>query len=206
MKNKPQVRKIYSFVVDGECEIWYLQMMRKNENLLNINVKPEFPQKKKLSDQFKMVIELAEESEKVFWIIDFDSIKKETIETKKGNRTPLQQFKEQYPQAPKNAIIVINNPCLEFWFLLHYKKTSKYFTTYTKLEKELKKYLSDYHKTEKYFKNARQDIYQRLKPLLQQAIKRAKAIGEFNFDNTQQGISEMFNIYDEFGITEKDKK
>ncbi len=78
--------------------------------------------------------------------------------------------------------------------------------TYTKLEKELKKYLSDYHKTEKYFKNARQDIYQRLKPLLQQAIKRAKAIGEFNFDNTQQGISEMFNIYDEFGITEKDKK
>ena len=83
MRNKPQARKIYSFVVDGECEIWYLQMMRKNEKLLNIHVKPELPQKKKLADQFKMAAELAEESEKVFWIIDFDSIKKETQETKR---------------------------------------------------------------------------------------------------------------------------
>lgn len=52
--------------------------------MLNINVKPEFPQKKKLSDQFKMVIELAEESEKVFWIIDFDSIKKRQLKRRKG--------------------------------------------------------------------------------------------------------------------------
>lgn len=202
MRNKPQARKIFSFVVDGECEIWYLQMMRKNENLPNINVKPELPQKKTLYDQFKMVIDLAKESEKVFWIIDFDTIKKETQETKKGNKTPLQQLKEYYTQTPDNVIIVINNPCLEFWFLLHYKATSKYFATYTSLEKELRKHLSDYQKTQRYFKNARQDIYQRLKPLLEKAIKHAKLIDKFNFDNTQKGISEMFKIFDEFGIKE----
>ncbi|MGC3979399.1 MAG: RloB domain-containing protein [Paludibacteraceae bacterium] len=96
----------------------------------------------------------------------------------------------------------MNNPCLEFWFLLHNKETSKYFATYTDLEKELKKHLSDYQKTEKYFKNPRQDIYQRLKPLSGKAIKNATLIGKFNFDNMQKGISEMFKIFDEFQLTE----
>ena len=197
MKNKPQARKIFSFVVDGECEIWYLQMLRKNENLLNINVKPELPQKKKLSDQFKIVKELAEESEKVFWIIDFDNINKETQEAKKGEKTALQQFKEYYNQVSVNVIIIINNPCLEFWFLLHYKQTSRYFATYADLEKELKQNLSDYQKTEKYFKNSRQDIYQRLQPLLKTAIANSKS-SSFGFDDTHKGLSEMSKIFDEF--------
>lgn len=203
MRNKPQVRKIFSFVVDGECEIWYLQMLRKNENLLNINIRPELPQKKKLSDQFKMVTELAEESEKVFWIVDFDSINKETQESKKGYKTTLQQFKEYCNQASGNVIVVLNNPCLEFWFLLHYKQTKKYFSTYTELEKELKKYLFDYQKKEKYFKNSRQDIYKRLQSLLETAITNAKQAGNFNFDNTHKGISEMHRIFEEIRKTEQ---
>lgn len=201
MKNKPQARKIFSFVVDGECEIWYLQMMRKNENLVNINVKPELPQKKKLSDQFKMVTELAEESEKVFWIIDFDNINKETQEAKKGGKTALQQFKEYYNQTPYNVIIVINNPCLEFWYLLHYKQTAKYFTSCSNVKVELRKHLLDYEKTEKYYKNSQQDIYQRLKPLLEKAINHSLMLENFDFHNTHKGLSEMHKIFEEFGLT-----
>jgi len=55
MRKQPQAREIFSFVVDGECEIWYLQMLQKNENLLKINIEPKLPQRKKMSDQFKMV-------------------------------------------------------------------------------------------------------------------------------------------------------
>ncbi len=201
MKNKPQARRIFSFVVDGKCEIWYLQMMRKNEKLLNINIRPELPQKKKLSDQFNMVTEFAEESEKVFWIIDFDNINKETREAKKGDKTALQQFKTFYNQTPDNVIIIINNPCLEFWFLLHHKQTSKYFASYADLEKELKKYLSDYQKTESYFKNSRRDIYQQLKPLLKTAIINSKS-SDFDFNNVYKGLSEMYKIFDEFETIE----
>ncbi|MDR0560824.1 MAG: hypothetical protein LBG92_11710 [Prevotellaceae bacterium] len=34
-----------------------------------------------------MLAELAEESEKIFWIIDFDNINKETQEAMKNNKT-----------------------------------------------------------------------------------------------------------------------
>jgi hypothetical protein len=150
-----------------------------------------------------MVKELAEESEKVFWIIDFDSINKEMQEAKKGDKTALQQFKEYCNQVADNVIVVVNNPCLEFWFLLHYKQTVKYFSTYAALEKELKKHLSDYQKTEKFFKNSRQDIYQRLKPLLKTAITNAKQAGNFAFDNTHKGVSEMHRIFEEIIKAEK---
>ena len=199
-KNKNNKKIIFSFVVDGECEIWYLQMMKKNEKFLNINLEPKLPQKKKLSDQYKMVTELAKESEKVFWIIDVDNINKETQETKKGEKTVLQQFKEYYSQIPANTIIILNNPCLEFWFLLHYKQTLKYFATYTGLERELKKYLVDYQKTEKYFKNSRHDIYQHLKPNLATAINNANLTGAFDFNNTHKGLSEMHKVFNELWL------
>lgn len=37
----------FAFVVDGETEIWYLYMLKRNEQPLKINIKPELPQKKK---------------------------------------------------------------------------------------------------------------------------------------------------------------
>jgi hypothetical protein len=201
MRNRPQAKKVFSFVVDGECEIWYLQMLRKNENLPTINVEPKLPQRKHLSEQFKSVQELAKESEKVFWIIDLDHINKETREAKKGEKTALQVFKEFSTQIDDNIVIIISNPCLEFWFLLHYKQTTKYFASYAELEKDLKKYLADYQKTEKYFKNARQDIYQRLKPNLETAIKNAHLTSRFDFDNTHKGFSEMYKIFEALGLT-----
>lgn len=170
-------------------------MLQKNEKLQHINIEPKLPQKKKLSDQYKKATDLAGDSDKVFWMIDFDTILKETKEAKKGEKTVLQIFKEYSHQVPDNAMIIINNPCLEYWFLLHYKQTSKYFSSYAGLEKELKKYLQDYQKTERYFENSRQDIYQRLKPKLETAIRNAKMTNEFDFENTRQGLSEMHKIF-----------
>jgi hypothetical protein len=198
---KPK-RRVFSFVVDGECELWYLQLLKQQENL-NIHLEPKLPCKKLLKDQFDLVLNLSEESEKIFWIIDFDNINKETQEAKKGEKTVLQQFKEYCNQISDNTVVIVNNPCLEFWFLLHYKQTTKYFSTFAEIEKELKKYLENYQKTEKYFKNSRQDIYQRLKPLLETAIRNAKQAGNFNFDNTHKGISEMYRIFEEIRKTEK---
>lgn len=42
-------------------------------------------------------------------------------------------------------MIIVNNPCLEFWLLLHFEATSKYFDTCEGAEKQLK----DYEKTQK---------------------------------------------------------
>ena len=196
-KNISQPRKsVFSFVVDGKCEFWYLQLLKQHETL-NINLEPKLPQKKKLNDQFELIKTLVDESEKVFWIIDFDTVLKESRETKKGNITPLREFQELHNKCMTNEkiTVIVNNPCLEFWFLVHFERTSKYFATYEQLEKSLKKYLSDYEKTEKYYKNSRQNIYQKLKPKLSSAIANTENLGEFAFDNAQTGLSEMYKIF-----------
>ena len=75
-KNKiSKPRKItFTIVVDGETEVWYFQMLKRNEPGLQVNIEPKIPQKKKLSEQYEKVIELAKDYEKVFWIIDLDKI------------------------------------------------------------------------------------------------------------------------------------
>jgi hypothetical protein len=191
-------RKVYSFVVDGECELWYLQLMKQNKTA-TINLEPKIPQKKKLDDQYKLVVELSKESEKVFWIIDFDTISKETKEAKRGSKTPLQKFRELYERNNKKnekIIIIVNNPCLEYWFLQHFEQTSKYYATYATLEEPLKKHLPYYEKSEKYYKNSRQNIYQKLNPSLPTAISNSQKLGEFTFQNTHTGVTEMYKVFE----------
>jgi len=129
-----------AFVVDGNCESWYIQMLKRNERSISVNLEPKIPQKKKLSEQYKMVLDLSLDYDNVFWIIDFDVINSETRSKKKGIKTPLQEFNEYFDQIEndyKHIKIIINNPCLEYWFLLHFESTSKYIVSLRKLPKFL---------------------------------------------------------------------
>ena len=60
--------KTFAFVVDGDTEVWYLQMLKRNERELNINIEPKLPSKKSITEQYKMASELAEFYTKVFWV------------------------------------------------------------------------------------------------------------------------------------------
>jgi len=202
-RRKPiKVRPVYAIIVEGETEYWYLQMLRRNERNLRINVKPELPQKKTLEDQFKWVKQQAKENTKVFWIIDLDVVLKETKQAKKGTETAIQKlekYKAEIDNKLDNVILIINNPCLEFWFLLHFEKTSKYFNKCKDVEKLLnsKKLLPGYEKTRNFYvKPSGNDIYSKLKPLLKVAIDNAKANKSFDFKSTNNGISQMNLFYE----------
>ena len=201
-KNKQPVKSVFSFVVDGECEYWYLQMLKNNERSLKIHLSPEIYKKKTLKEQYKKVVELANESVKVFWIIDFDVIYKETREAKIGKKTPLREFQELYNKCQNNdkIIIIVNNPCFEFWVLLHFHYTKCFYENYKSLLPKLQDYLADYEKTEKYFVRTTPDIYKRLKEQLQIAIENSKKSGEFDFKNIETGITEMHKIFSELKI------
>lgn len=193
---------IYSFVVDGKCEYWYLQTLKDNERSLKINLSPEIYKKKTLEEQYKRVVELAEESEKVFWIIDFDVIYKETQEAKTGQKTPLQKLEEFHNKCKKNdkIIVIVNNPCFEFWVLLHFCYTKRFYENCETLLPNLQKYLAGYEKTEKYFVRTNPDIYKRLKPKLQTAISNSEKLDEFDFKNIATGMSEMYKIFSTLNV------
>lgn len=199
----------FAFVVDGQTEIWYLQMFKRNEekfNNLRINIKPEIPQKKKLVDQFELVLEQANsEFDKVFWIVDLDVVLKETRESKTDD-TSLKKFlsfldelknpkRKKDEETYSKIKVIVNNPCMEYWFLLHFDPSGKSFSNCAGVLPKLKKYLKGYEKTERYFKKSDLDIYTRLKPHLGKAITNASSLGEFNQEYPEKGICEMDKLF-----------
>ncbi|MBP9134766.1 MAG: RloB domain-containing protein [Saprospiraceae bacterium] len=60
----------------------------------------------------------------------------------------FEEYRTDLTENYENVVVIVNNPCLEFWFLLHFEKTSKYFNTCSSAETQLKKYLPNYEKTQ----------------------------------------------------------
>lgn len=186
-----------ALVVEGETEMWYLQMLKKNEERthnVRINIKPEIPQNSKLEDQYNLVLDLAIENKAVFWILDFDTILKETREWTNSGKSPLVEFLEYRNKLlhnHENVKVLINNPCLEYWFLLHFVRTQKLYTNCESARKQLENKMPGYEKTQRYFKSKNNDIYARLKPALKNAIANATAFGGFDFNEPKRAMCEM---------------
>ena len=199
MRQSRKFKPKYAVVVDGETEFWYIQMLKRN-GLINVDLNPQIPQRKKLPEQYSTAINLSKDYDKVYWIIDFDVINKETKEAKKGAKTASQKFKEycdNIKKKYKNIVIIVNNPCFEYWLLLHFEATSKFYSSYDELIKQLKKHLPDYEKSRVYYTKQNNDIYLRLAPKLPDAIANAKKLTEFDFDNPYLGISQMHFLFEE---------
>ena len=195
------IEKSYAVIVDGETEQWYLQMLRKNEPSLNIAIEPKIHVKQSLDAQFQEVKDACATHDKVFWMLDLDTILKESKTGKKGF-APLNQL-ENYLNAETGndkLFTIINVPCLEFWFLLHYKYTSRFYKDFDELKSDLKKHLRDYEKNKDYFVKGPKDIYVRLKGMLKTAIDNSQKLGNFKFDNPERGISEFFKLFEEIQI------
>lgn len=201
--NKRKGKKTFSIIVDGQTEVWYLQMLKKNETLGRIDIKPELPKKKKLSEQFTNVIDSSKDYDKVIWIVDFDTILKETKETKRGDKSPLEYFKEYFKHIESfdNIEVLVNTPCLEFWLLLHFENNGKFFDKCIDTEKLLKKsYIKNYEKSERFYKKREGDIYQILKEHQKTAKKNAKKLGHFDSNNPFKAVSGIYRLFEILGL------
>lgn len=189
-------KQAFAVVVDGETEKWYLEMLKRNEPNILFSITPKILQKKNIKQQYELVTALSEEEyDKVFWIVDLDVLLKEARE-KKSSASSLQQFLSYWQQLSKQnkVVVIVNNPCLEYWFLLHFQKTTKVFTACADAEKQVSQHLQGYEKTEKFFKKS-DDIYKQLKPHLQTAINNATTLGTFDTYNHSKAISEMLLLF-----------
>ena len=195
----PKTNPAFAVVVDGETEVWYLEMLKRNERGIRVNIEPKIPNKKSIEAQYNQVRALSnEEYTRVFWIVDFDTIAKEAREAVKGKKSPVETFKVCRAKLAKykNVVVVVNNPCLEFWFLLHFEKTQKCFGSCTGAETQLKTHLNDYEKTQKYFKKQDDDIYLKLKPDLKTAVENSLALGRFDAENPTKAMCEMALLFE----------
>ena len=187
-------RKTYAILVDGETEMWYLQMLRRHENVPGISIQPELPKRKTLKDQYEAVKSNAGIYDYSIWVLDLDVV------LKLGATSELKRYLNDLKKI-KKVHVLINTPCLEYWFLQHVKDTGAYYPECEPAGKELKKSnpLKDYEKSEKYFVRT-PDIYLRLRPYLNTGISNALKRGKFDINYPEQGKAELHLLFEILGI------
>lgn len=200
--SKRAVKNTVAMLVDGQTETWYFEMLKRFEESnrdIRINISPKIPQKKTILAQMSEVISMADYHTKIFWIIDFDEVMKRQKEWNNKGERPIDEFyrcKAIVENRFSNVSVIVNNPCTEFWFLLHFESTSKLFEKCDDATKRLKKHLIDYEKTEKYFKSRDNDIYTRLRPFLLKAMENSASLGVFDKSDYSKALSEMYKVFE----------
>ncbi len=207
-----------AIIADGKDERWYLDKVKEHykcDRLKAIKINPTLPQKKKVKDLFELAKEkVAAEYSKVILLVDMDCIVSDPDEFERFkilyerylmivdddvfNAFPDKQKKEE--GWMRKVTVVVNNPCLEYWFLLHFKKTTKYYGRYEpELKADLRKCrgLEKYEKAEDYYKNT-PDIYNRLEKYGSLEAARLNSLPFELGKAKERGCSEMGQLFDYF--------
>jgi hypothetical protein len=183
---KPTNKRI-AIVGDGQTEKIYFDKLKEVEGLRNVSLKPDLP---KSIGSYKGVFDKAdslytEGYDEVYCLIDMDKVLSDNT---------LAKYLTDKKRIEKKGIIVFeNNPCIEFWFLLHYVRTTKPFANCESVEKELQKYLPNYAKNQQYL--VQSNIYKTLKPNLLNAFENGKWIEENQIKNEHNSSkSEVYKL------------
>ncbi len=174
------------FVIgEGITEQYYfthLKYLRK----YNCVVKPRFFGKTSIDEIEKSVKKLLQGEVSIICVFDADVSERNIVEKEK-----LIRFKRKH-QRNKNVLICDSLPSIEFWFLLHFVKTSKHFPNSKTAERELKKFITDYSKTKNYLKNIL--WVEQLVEKLETACNNAKSIGQVDgcsYSNIFKAIEQL---------------
>ena len=138
-------------------------------------------------------------------LAELDSFCKEYNESSKNkDKISIYSFPENILSLdslkPKAIFIIKNMPCLEYWYLLHFKRTDRHFKTCQDVEtliyNKRRNYIPGYEKTNKYYCN--HDIYHLLSDKLSMAISSAKSINNKRLDNIKksQSFSDLYVLFE----------
>lgn len=179
---KKKLKPNYIVLVDGESEISYINNIKPN----GVSVLPEIPSNKSLKAMYKIFKEKLKQADYVFWIIDLDVVIRE------DNLSFLKEYLKNYSEN-----IIINNPCLEYWFYLHFEKNKNFTNNCSDVEKAIKRLDNPVLQNYKKNKNMQQ-LVETLSPYLQKARTNAK---EREFDiECILSCSQMFKLFERLQI------
>lgn len=139
-----KLKKPIYVIGEGATEKYYFQHLKKLKGYSCV-VRPRFFSKKNSIYYLeKQTTNLLSGGVTVICVFDAD-----ISERNKAEKERMTNFINEY-RNNKNVIICDSLPSIKFWFLLHFKKTNKYFPDYRSIKNELKTHIPNYDKTEKF--------------------------------------------------------
>jgi len=184
---------------EGETEKVYLTCLKKDRyKNVHIELKPQISNagfKNIFYDIEQLLAEPPETNYKyIFYVLDMDVIYGDNrINEYKNQKKSV----ESLDQAKERLTIIESRPCIEFWFLLHYKNTDKCFVNCDEIIVELCKHIPEYCKNQNYITS----LYKELKNKLETARQRSEAICKKervdNEDYSYSGMHILIRILDD---------
>jgi hypothetical protein len=134
-----QFRKTYVVLGDGLTEQYYLNHLKGIKGY-KYTIRPSlftsitFETAETIIDSY-----LSGGCDQIIYLTDYDTI------VNQDKSVEYEKFKKKYEDNDE-VLICETMPCIEFWFLLHFHKTTREFIDAVQVTQELLKYITNYKK------------------------------------------------------------
>lgn len=155
----------------GLTERWYFSHLQFHFNL-KIKIRPRFFGNENITTLEKRIIQVL--SNEGIAVVIFDA---DVSTWNDAEKARLIALKKKYEKS-KRVILCDSQPSIEYWFLLHYLKTNRFFGTSKAVVDELVKYVERFEKTNDFLRSPKwvEDLCNNGK--LKDALERAISYGE----------------------------
>ncbi len=188
-RNTRQVLPTYAVILDGKTEEIYFDTLKgylkEKGKTLDFQIKPELPQRKSPKQVKELIEKLRKENyDQIYWIVDFDQIL---------HNNHIKDFTTLYQQYQntEQVQILVNNPCWEIWFLLHFKFSEKPYSCCKDVGADLEK------ESGKKYSKKRKELIKFCSSIFdktEEALKNAKKIGDFTLEEERKTIAEVYKL------------
>jgi len=135
-----------TIIGEGLTEMFYFKHLRFLYNY-HYTLKPYFFGVTSLKEMDSKISEVIECCGIAVCVFDADVSERNATEKRK-----LEQLYRKYGNKV-NVIFCESLPSIEYWFLIHYCETNKYFLNYKSVEQELRKFIIQYEKSGNFLEN-----------------------------------------------------
>lgn len=142
-KEREIKRPIITVIGEGPTERYYFQHLRDIKHY-RYNCKPRFFSQQSLKEMHRLIGEVLDNNGVAMCIFDADV-------TRQDDKTTKEMYNRIFDDYGKREDVILcpSIPSIEFWFLLHYLNTNKYYASSDAVIEVLNKY-HDFEKNSKY--------------------------------------------------------
>lgn len=168
---RPQKSPKITVIGEGITEQYYFSHIRSLYNF-RYTLKPYYFGTTTLQEMERKISEIIIGGGMAVCVFDTDVSQRNESERKR-----LIDLKRKYEQK-KNVIFCDSLPSVEYWFLLHYRNTNRYFGNSFEVERDLKSFVRNYGKTNDFLEKEKWVADMCADQKMEMAIQRAKDFGE----------------------------
>lgn len=169
-KERELRRSRITVIGEGLTERWYFEHLRTLKGY-RYDCRPRFFAHQSFEEMSRLIDWVIQNGGIAVCVCDAD-----VTRTNEERRKKFQEMKERYSNDDR-VYICDSMPSIEFWFLIHYMNTRKFFRDSTAVKRVLRKYIPGYDKTGAFLEKISWVADMSTEERLNEACKRAALLG-----------------------------